>query len=84
MYRSNTGNEGEQRVYNRNPSQDNSNIVTTFQQANNNKQNNESEEIGDTLVDVLTSINRQTSSRETIIVPKTQDSNSFLVNSPSQ
>ena len=46
-----------------------------------------SEEIGDTLVQVLTSINRRTLSTETIIVPQTQDNdgmNSFLVNNPSQ
>ena len=74
--RSNTRHGGDQQGYNRNPRQDNSNNA-----------NNESEEIGDTLVEVLTSINRQTSSTETIIVPEKQDNdgmNSFLVNSPSQ
>ena len=58
-----------------------------FQQTNKNYQNNESKEIGDTSVDVLTSINHRTSSTETIIAPETQDKdgmNSFLVNSPSQ
>ena len=66
--------------------EENSNVIT-FKQTSNNHQNNESEKIGDTLVEVLTSINRRTSSAETIIVPETQDNdrmNSFLVNSPSQ
>ena len=87
IYRSNTGQGGEQQGYNRNPRQENSNNVTFFKQTSNNHQNNESEEIGDILVDVLTSINRQTSSTETIIVPETLDNdrmNYFLVNSPSQ
>ena len=61
--------------------------MITFQQINSNNQNNSPEEIGDTLVEVLTSINCQTSSTETIIVSETQDNdrmNSFLVNNPSQ
>ena len=44
-------------------------------------------QIGDILVEVLTYINRRTSSTETIIVPETQNNdimNSFLVNSRSQ
>ena len=87
IYRSNTWHGGEQQGYNRNPRQGNSNKVITFKQTSNNHQNNESEEIGDTLVEVLTSINHRTLSTETIIVPETQDNdilNSFLVNSPSQ
>ena len=87
IYRSNTRHRGEQQRYNKNQRQDNSNNVITFKQTSNNHQNNESEEIGDTLVEVLTSINRRTWSTETIIVPKTQDNdrmNSVLVNSPSQ
>ena len=57
-----------------------------FQQTNSNHQNHESEEIGDTLVEVLTSINHQPLSTETIIVPEIQDNdrlNSFWVNSSS-
>ena len=87
IYRSNTRHGGEQQGYNRNPRQDNCNNAITFEQKSNNYQNNESEEIVDTLVEVLTSINRRTPSTETIIVPETQDNdgmNSFLVNSPSQ
>ena len=85
--RSNTGNGGEQQGYNRNRRKDNSNTVITFQHTNSNHQNNESEQIGDILVEVLTYINRRTSSTETIIVPETQNNdimNSFLVNSRSQ
>ena len=55
--------------------------------ANSNHQNNESEEIRDTIVEVLTSINHRPSITETKIVPETQDNdrmNSFLVNNPSQ
>ena len=66
------------------PLQDHSKI--TFQQTNNNHQNNESEGIGHTLVDFLTSINCRTSNTETIIVPETQDNdrtNSFLVDNSS-
>ena len=37
--------------------EENKNVIT-FKQTSNNHQNNESEEIGDTLVEVLTSINR--------------------------
>ena len=58
-----------------------------IKQASNNHQSNESEEIGDVLVEVLTLINRQTSITETIIVPETQDNdgiNSFSGNIPSQ
>ena len=58
-----------------------------FQQTNNNHENNESKEIGDTLVEVLTSIYHRTLSTETVIIPETQDNgrmNSFLVNSLSQ
>ena len=87
IYRSNTGHGGEQQASNRNPRHDNFRNVITFQKTNSNHQNNESEEIGDTLVEVLTSINRQKSSTETIIVPETQDNdrmNSSLVKSPSQ
>ena len=40
-----------------NPRQDNSNDTITFKQKRNNHQNNESEETGDTLVQVLTLIN---------------------------
>ena len=80
IYRSNNGHRGEQQAYNRNPTQDNFNNVITFQQANSNHQNNESEEIGDTLVDVVTSINRRTSSIETIIVPETQYNDSMQYN----
>ena len=61
--------------------------MITFQHTNSNHQNNESEQIGDILVEVLTYINRRTSSTETIIVPETQNNdimNSFLVNSRSQ
>ena len=55
--------------------------------ANSNHQNNESEEIRDTIVEVLTSINHRPSITEIIAVPETQDNdrmNSFLVNNPSQ
>ena len=50
--------------------QDNSNNVITFQQTNNNHQNNESDQIGDRLAKVFISINRQTSSTETIIIER--------------
>ena len=70
--RSNNGHRGEQQASSRNPRQDNFNNVITFQQANSNHQNNESEEVEDTLVDVSISINRRTSSIETIIHPETQ------------
>ena len=62
--------------------QDNSKNMITFQQAINH-QNNESEEIGGTLAEILTLINRCTSSTEAVIVPETQD-NSQSVNSPFQ
>ena len=55
--------------------------------ANSNHQNNESEEIRDTIVEVLTSINHRPSITEIIAVLETQDNdrmNSFLVNNPSQ
>ena len=61
--------------------------MITFKQLSNNHQNNESEEIRDTLGEVLTSTNHQTSSREAIVAPETQDNdrmNSFLVKSLSQ
>ena len=61
--------------------------MITFKQLSNNHQNNESEEIRDTLEEVLSSTNHQTSSREAIVVPETQDNdrmNSFLVKSLSQ
>ena len=61
--------------------------MITCQETNSNYQNNESEEIGDTQVKVLKSINHRISSAGTIIVPETQDNDrmvSFLVNSPSQ
>ena len=74
----------EQQGNNRISRQDNFKNVIIFQQTNSNHQNNESEEIGHTLVEILTSINRRTSSTETIIVPETQDNNSFSVNRPSQ
>ena len=86
IYESNIRNRGEQQRHNRNPWQDNSNNVITYTQRHNNHQNIESEEIGDTLVEVSTSINRWTLSTETIIVPEKEDNdrmNSFLVNSPS-
>ena len=81
------GTEESNKDTQRNPRQDNSKNKITFKQTSSNHQNNESEEIGDTLVEVLTTINRRTSSTETIIVPETQDNdrmNSCLVNSPSQ
>ena len=49
--RSDTGHEGERQRYNRNPRQDNSSNVITFEKASHNYQNNESGEIGDTLVE---------------------------------
>ena len=55
--------------------------------ANSNHQNNESEEIRDTIVEVLTSINHRPSITETIIGPEIQNNdrmNSFLANNPSQ
>ena len=52
------------------PRKDNSNSVIIFQQANSNHQNNESEEIKNTFVEVLTSISCRTSSTETAIVPE--------------
>ena len=70
IYGSNTRHRGEQ-GYNRNPRQDNSHDAITFKQKRNNHQNNESEEIGDTLVEVLTLINGWASTTETIIVPET-------------
>ena len=85
IYRSKTRHGGDQQGYIRIPKQDNSNNVLNFKQKSDNHQNNESEQIGETLVEVLTSINCQTSSIETIIVPETHDGmNSFLVNSLSQ
>ena len=60
------------------------NNVITFQQKNSNHQ---IEEIGGTLVEVFTSGNFRTPSKETTIVTETQDNdriNSFLVNSPFQ
>ena len=50
IYRSNTRHGGDQQGYDRNPRQDNSNNAITFKQKSNNHQNNESKEIGDTLV----------------------------------
>ena len=44
IYRSNTGYEGKQQEYNRNPWQDNFNNVIAVQQTHSNHQNNESEE----------------------------------------
>ena len=85
-YSSNTGHGGEQQRENRNSRQYNSKNVITFQQANSNHQSNESAEIGDTLVEVLLTISRRTSSTETAIFPETKDNgkmNSFLVNSLS-
>ena len=86
IYRFNAGLEGEQQICSRNPRQNNFNNVIKFQQTNSNHQNHESEEIGDTLVEVLTSINHQPLSTETIVVPEIQDNdrlNSFWVNSSS-
>ena len=86
IYRSNTTHGGDQQGHNRNPRQNNSKNALTFKQKTRNHQNNESEEIGDTLVQVLTSINCRTSSTKTTIVPETQDNdgmNSFLMKSPS-
>ena len=86
IYESNIRNRGEQQRYNGNPWQDNSSNVITYTQRRNNHQNIESEEIGDTLVEVSTSINRRTLSTGTMIVPEKEDNdrmNSFLVNSPS-
>ena len=54
IYRFNTRYGGEQQGYNRKGN------VITFKQTSNNHQSNESEEIGDVLVEVLTLINRQT------------------------
>ena len=71
IYGSNTRHRGEQQGYNRNPRQDNSHDAITFKQKRNNHQNNESEEIVDTLVEVLTLINGWASTTETIIVPET-------------
>ena len=56
IYKSNTGHGGEQQRYNRNTRQGNSNNMINFKQTINNDQNNESEETGDTLVEVLISI----------------------------
>ena len=64
----------------------NSNNVTTSQQTNNNDLKNKSEEIGDTLTEVLTLVNCQTSNMDTVIVPGTQDNDRthfFLVNNAS-
>ena len=86
IYESNTRNRGEQQRYNRNPWQGNSNNVITYTQRSNNHQNIESEEIGDTLVEVSSSINRRTLTTEAIIVPEKEDNDrmsSFLVNSTS-
>ena len=87
IYRSNTKHGGDQNWYNRNPRQDTFNNAINFKQESSNHQNNESEEIGDTLAEVLTSINHWTLNTETIIVPETLDNdrmNTFLVNNPSQ
>ena len=73
IYESNTRNRGEQQRYNRNPWQGNSNNVITYTQRSNNHQNIESEEIGDTLVEVSSSINRRTLTTEAIIVPEKED-----------
>ena len=51
------------------PWQDNSMNEITFKQKSNNHKINESEEIGDTLVEVLTSINCRTLNTENIIGP---------------
>ena len=45
--------------------------MITFKQISSNHENNELEEIGNTLAEVLTSTNRRTSSTETIIVSET-------------
>ena len=65
IYRSNTGHVG----YKKNARHDNPNNVVTFKQTSNNHENNKSKEIRDTLAEVLTSINRRTSST---IFPETQ------------
>ena len=70
-YRSNTGQGGKQQGYHRKPRQDNYNKMITFKQISSNHENNELEEIGNTLAEVLTSTNRRTSSTETIIVSET-------------
>ena len=78
--------EREQTQNRRNERQENFNN-RTIDQRNNDQTNDESEEVGNTLVEMLTSINRRTSSTETVIVCDTQDNeemNSFLVRSPSQ
>ena len=72
-YRSNTGHGGEPQGYNRNARQDNPNNVITCQQTNSNHQNTELQEIGYTLVEVLTSINCRTSGTEPIILSENQD-----------
>ena len=51
----------------------NFNNEITFQQINSSLQNSESEEIEDKIIEVLISINCQTSSTEAMIFPETQD-----------
>ena len=84
IYRSNTRHGGEQQG---NPWQDNfKNVITLKQKTTVIKVMNH-QEIVDTLVEVLISINGWTSSTETMIIPEIKDNdgiNSFLVNSPSQ
>lgn len=72
-YRSNTGHGGEHWRYINNSRQDNSINIIKFQQANRSHQSNDSAEIRDTIIDVLTSVGRRTWSTETVIVLETQD-----------
>ena len=61
--------------------------MITLQYTISNHQEVESGEIGDTVVEVLTSISCWTGSTETVTIPETQDNdriNYFLVISPSQ
>ena len=86
-YRSNTGHGGENGTYNNNSRQDNSINIIKFQQANSSHQSNGSAEIRDTIIEVLTSVDRRTWITETVIVLETQDNgraNCFLENSPFQ
>ena len=85
-YRLNVECGEEQQRCKKNSRLGNSNNVTTSQQTNNNDLNNKSEETGDTLTEVLTLVNCQTSNMDTVIVPGTQDNDRthfFLVNNAS-
>ena len=86
IYISNTGHRGKQQVCNQ-ISKTKQLQQSDDQWTKSTHQNNETEEVGDTLVEVLIYINFRKSSTETMIVPETQDNdiiNFFLLNSSYQ